>query len=67
MKHKTVDLATEIRRASLPSGLEGFLFPVFEAVSNALHAIEDRFGEDLTKKGEIRITFDSGKEVIEVW
>lgn len=66
MKHKTVDLATEVRRASLPKGLEGFLFPMFEAISNALHSIEDRFGADLVEKGEISITFSSEKETIEV-
>ena len=64
MKHKSVDLASEINRASLPGKLEGFLFPVFEAISNSLHSIEDRF-EDLSyEKGLIRVSIDiDGKRI----
>jgi len=66
MKHKTVDLKTEIKRASLPSGLEGFLFPIFEAISNSLHSIEDRFAETLEVDGEIKVSFSSDNKTIEV-
>ena len=31
MKHKSIDLASEVKRATLPDGLQGFLFPLFEA------------------------------------
>ncbi|SNT29022.1 Histidine kinase-, DNA gyrase B-, and HSP90-like ATPase [[Luteovulum] sphaeroides subsp. megalophilum] len=66
MRHRPVDLASEIQRASLPRGLAGFLFPLFEAVSNALHSIEDRFGDDVPAKGSIRITFDQTSRTLAV-
>ena len=40
LKHQAIDLAAEIKRAALPDGLHGFLFPMYEAISNALHSIE---------------------------
>lgn len=55
MKHKTIDLASEVRRATLPDGLEGFLFPLFEAVSNALHSIEDRWANATEGSGQIEV------------
>ena len=59
MKHKILDLASEVRRATLPEGLPGFLFPIFEAVSNSLHAIEERWDADLEKRGLVSINFDT--------
>lgn len=58
MKHKTIDLATEVKRAVLPDGLQGFLFPMYEAISNAFHSIEDRWADDLEENGCIDVTFD---------
>ncbi|MES2055984.1 MAG: hypothetical protein V4564_08605 [Pseudomonadota bacterium] len=39
VKHKSIDLASEVKRATLPEGLHGFLFPLFEAVSNSLFCV----------------------------
>lgn len=58
MKHKAIDLAAEVKRAALPDGLHGFLFPTYEAISNALHSIEDRWDSDLEEKGCLDIAFD---------
>lgn len=58
MKHKTIDLAAEVKRAALPDGLQGFLFPMYEAISNAFHSIEDRWEDDLEDKGRLDVTFD---------
>ena len=58
MKHKTIDLTAEVKRATLPDGLQGFLFPMYEAISNALHSIEDRWENDLEDKGRLDVTFD---------
>lgn len=66
MRHRPPDLATQIERATLPRGLEGFLFPLFEAVTNSLHSIEDRFGDDAQQKGSIRIVFDQDQKRIDV-
>lgn len=64
MKHKTLDLASEIKRASLPAQLTGFLYPLFEAISNSLHSIEDKYGEDAHELGLIKIKFDIDRKSI---
>lgn len=58
LKHKTIDLTAEVKRATLPDGLQGFLFPMYEAISNAFHSIEDRWENDLENKGRLDVTFD---------
>jgi hypothetical protein len=55
VKHKIIDLASEVKRATLPDGLQGFLFPLFEAVSNALHSIEERWAGAAEANGQIEI------------
>lgn len=58
LKHKTIDLTAEVKRATLPDGLQGFLFPMYEAISNAFHSIEDRWENELEDKGRLDVTFD---------
>lgn len=55
MKHRSIDLASEVKRATLPDGVQGFLFPLFEAVSNALHSIEERWQDEAEEKGQIEV------------
>jgi hypothetical protein len=49
------DLAGRVRNLGLPVSAANSLIPLFEAVSNGLHAIEARWGEWVTTSGEIRI------------
>lgn len=64
VKHKSIDLASEVKRATLPEGLHGFLFPLFEAVSNSLHSIEERWGDDVERNGRIEIEISSADRQI---
>lgn len=66
MKHKVIDLASEVKRASLPDGLQGFLFPMYEAISNAFHSIEDRWDDELEERGQLEVTFDALKQQVMV-
>jgi hypothetical protein len=66
LKHKRLDLASEIKRASLPAGLPGFLYPVFEAVSNSLHSIEDKYEESAHEDGYIKVEIDIDAKMIVV-
>ncbi|WFU03705.1 ATP-binding protein [Rhizobium sp. CB3171] len=66
MKHKSIDLASEVKRAALPDGLQGFLFPLYEAVSNSFHSIEERWGDELEEKGRIEIDIDADGQQIMV-
>lgn len=62
MTQLTGDVANRVRRLPKPSGTRSSLQPVFEAVSNAIHAVFDRFGEeDAPKKGRIGLVFELSK------
>jgi hypothetical protein len=57
------DLAGRVRNLSLPASAANSLIPLFEAISNALHAVETRFGENSPEAGEIDIEIlRSGEE-----
>lgn len=49
------DPAGRIRNLSLAPNAKNSLFPLFEAVMNSIHAVEDRFGKDNLSKGEVTI------------
>ena len=66
MKHKLIDLASEVKRATLPDGLQGFLFPLFEAVSNAFHSIEEKFGDEVEAQGHIEINVSLADQNIRI-
>ncbi len=50
------DMEAVLERTHITSDLHGFLLPVLEAVSNAMHGIEARFGEEAQAKGEVQIS-----------
>lgn len=50
------DLAGRVKNLGFAPSPLNALFPVFEAVANSLHAIEERFGREATSKGKIEIT-----------
>jgi hypothetical protein len=58
------DIIGRINNMRLPDGKAAILYSIYEAVSNAVHAIEDRFGdENAATKGKIIVdvtTDDSG-------
>lgn len=66
MKHKTIDLTSEVNRAALPDGLHGFLFPMYEAISNAFHSIEERWEDELERNGRLDVVFDELKREVTV-
>ncbi|MCL4679001.1 MAG: ATP-binding protein [Alphaproteobacteria bacterium] len=50
------DMEAVLERTHIASDLHGFLLPILEAVSNAMHSIELRFKEDAASKGEVEIS-----------
>ena len=50
------DNAGRIGNISLAPNAKNALYPLFEAVMNSIHAIEERFGRDNLTKGDITIT-----------
>lgn len=49
------DPAGRIRNLSLAPNAKNALLPLFEAVMNSIHAIEDRFGKDQISQGNVDI------------
>ncbi len=57
-----------IKNLSLAPNAKNALFPLFEAVMNSIHAIEERFGRDELSKGRIDIdVIRSEDECIGYW
>lgn len=53
------DMPAVIERTHISGDLRGFLLPIFEALSNCLHSIEQKFGDAKQKSGRIEIVFSS--------
>lgn len=49
------DVIGRVKRLPLKPSATSSLMPLFEAVSNALHAVQDRYGDQASKAGEIEI------------
>lgn len=50
------DPAGRVRNISLAPNAKNTLFPLFEAIMNSIHAIEERFGRDNIASGRVRVT-----------
>jgi anti-sigma regulatory factor (Ser/Thr protein kinase) len=50
------DLVNRVKRLPKPTSAAEALQPLFEAVSNSIHAIDDRFGVKANESGEIKIS-----------
>ncbi len=55
MRNLTPNIANRVRKLPKPSNHTQGLQPLFEAVSNAFFAIEDRFGEDKLSAGQVNV------------
>lgn len=53
------DMMAVLSRTHVSKDLHGFLLPTLEAVSNAMHGIEARFGEDARTNGSIEIAISN--------
>ena len=55
------DIVNRVRRLPKPTQAAEALQPIFEAVSNALHAVEDAFLDQYQKKGRIVVTITNAR------
>jgi hypothetical protein len=55
------DIVNRVRRLPKPTSAAEALQPLFEAVSNALHAVEDAYGDEYQERGRIEIVIHSIK------
>lgn len=47
------DMPAVLQRTNLPPNHENLLLPIYEAISNAIYACEDRWGADFPTKGNV--------------
>ena len=55
------DIVNRVRRLPKPTQAAEALQPIFEAVSNSLHAVEDAFGEQYQARGRITVTITNAR------
>lgn len=55
------DIVNRVRRLPKPTPAAEALQPLFEAVSNSLHAVEDAFGERYQVRGQITVTITNAR------
>jgi hypothetical protein len=60
------DIVNRVKRFPKPSSAAEALQPVFEAVSNAFHAVEDAFGDQYQARGQITVSITSPRSPSEI-
>jgi hypothetical protein len=64
------DMNAVLSRTHLQTNTHGFLLPIFEAISNAMHGVEEHFGDQAQARGFIHVHFkdwkNPGKIVVSV-
>lgn len=61
------NLVKRIERLPKPSNVAGAMQPLFEAISNAIHSTQARFGDEVSTKGRITVTVSTNREKKSVW
>jgi hypothetical protein len=51
------DMNAVLSRTHLQTNTHGFLLPIFEAISNAMHGVEEHFGDQAQALGAIQVRF----------
>jgi Histidine kinase-, DNA gyrase B-, and HSP90-like ATPase len=61
------NLVKRIERLPKPTNVTGALQPLFEAVSNAIHSTQSRFGEAVALNGRVVVTVATNRSKENVW
>ena len=54
------DMPAVLERTHLAAHFDGFLLPVYEAASNAIHSLLDRYGGNVAQAGKLIFVFSIG-------
>jgi len=61
------NLVKRIERLPKPTTLVGAMQPLFEAISNAIHSTQGKFGDEVARQGRIVVTVDTDRKKERVW
>lgn len=62
MPSMTMDLVKRVNRLPKPTTASLAMQPLFEAISNAIHSTQSRFGDDVVNSGKIIVTVTTGRK-----
>lgn len=61
------NLVKRIDRLPKPANVAAALQPLFEAISNSIHSVQDRFGDEVSALGKIEVTVETNRRKEGVW
>ncbi len=61
------NLVKRIERLPKPTNVAGALVPLFEAVMNAIHSTQDKFGNSVAQQGRVIATISTDRKKDNVW
>ncbi|RME21448.1 MAG: ATP-binding protein [Candidatus Zixiibacteriota bacterium] len=61
------NLVKRIERLPKPTNAAGALQPLFEAISNAIHSTQERFGKNVARDGKVVVTVSTNRAKQNVW
>jgi nitrogen fixation/metabolism regulation signal transduction histidine kinase len=61
------NLVKRIERLPKPTNLVGAMQPLFEAISNAIHSTQAKFGDEVARQGRVVVTVDTDRKKENVW
>jgi hypothetical protein len=61
------NLVKRIERLPKPTNLVAALQPLFEAISNAIHSTQGKFGEEVARSGSVIVTVNTDRKKENVW
>jgi hypothetical protein len=61
------NLVKRIERLPKPANLVGAMQPLFEAISNAIHSTQGKFGDQVAEQGRIVVTVETDRKKENVW
>ncbi|GGI85550.1 hypothetical protein GCM10007973_22590 [Polymorphobacter multimanifer] len=61
------NIVKRIDRLPKPKSVSAAMQPLFEAISNAIHSVQNRFAETVSHDGQIHVTVNTNRNKDEVW
>src|SRR5262245_30544639 len=61
------NLVKRVERLPKPTDVASAMQPLFEAISNAIHSAQSKFGGNVSKLGRVHVTIATDRRKEEVW
>ncbi len=61
------NLVKRVERLPKPTNVASAMQPLFEAVSNAIHSTQEKFGDDVANRGNVTVTVATDRKKENIW